>query len=273
MEKVKENQRLETWVEMQLSIGKFGFALETLRQSFHEQSETAIKSALKRLSDKGKIISVFKGYYLIISPQYASKGILPPVIFLDEFMKFLHRPYYLSLLSAAAFHGASHQQPQEFFVITNFPVLRSTRKKGLKVNYISKREISEQQLEIRKTESGYLKISNPALTATDLIQFEKRVGGMNRVASVLNELAEVIKPTDFDKLFIENTPVTALQRLGYILDKVIENKILADSLYEMLIQNKAKMFRVPLKASAPTKGFSSDERWKVIVNTEIDIEE
>jgi predicted transcriptional regulator of viral defense system len=273
MEQVTGNQRLESWVEMQLSIGKFGFALEALRQSFNEQSETAIKSALKRLADKGKIISVFKGYYLIISPQYASKGILPPAIFLEGFMKFLNRPYYLALLSAAAFHGASHQQPQEFFVMTNFPVLRCTHKKGLKVNYISKKEIPEQQLEIKKTESGYLKISNPALTATDLIQFEKRVGGMSRVASVLNELVEVIKPADFDALFIENTPVSALQRLGYLLDKVIGDKILADSLYEILIQNKEKMFRVPLKASAPTKGFSSEERWKVIVNTEIEIDE
>lgn len=273
MEKVNGNQRLESWVEMQLSVGKYSFALETLRQTFHEQSEAALKSALKRLTDKGKIISVFKGYYLIISPQYASKGILPPAIFLDGFMKFLNRPYYLALLSAAAFYGASHQQPQEFFVMTNFPVLRCTRKKGLKVNYISKKEIPEQQLEIKKTESGYLKISSTALTATDLIQFEKRVGGMSRVASVLNELAEEIKPTDFDALFIQNTPVTALQRLGYLLDKVIENKILADSLYEILIQNKAKMFRVPLKASAPTKGFSSDERWKVIINTEIEIDE
>lgn len=273
MKEVKENQRLESWVELQLSMGRFGFALETLRQSFGEQSETAIKSALKRLADKGKIISIFKGYYLIIQPQYASMGILPPAIFLDEFMKFLGRPYYLALLSAAAYHGASHQQPQEFFVITNFPVLRHTLKKGLKVNYISKKEIPEKLLEIKNTESGYLKISNPVLTATDLIQFEKRVGGINRVVTVLNELAEEIKPDDFNDFIIANTPVTALQRLGFILDKVIENNVLADALFQTLERVGAKLFRIPLKASAAIKGFSSDERWKVIINTKIEIDE
>ena len=269
----KENQRLESWVELQLSMGRYGFALESLRQSFSEQSETAIKFALKRLADKGKIISIFKGYYLIIPPQYASKGILPPAIFLDGFMNFLERPYYLALLNAAAFHGATHQQPQEFFVMTTFPVLRPTQRKGMKLNYISQRKIQDKLLEIKKTESGYLKISNPVLTATDLIQFEKRVGGINRVVTVLNELAEVIKPDDFDDFIIANTPITALQRLGYILDKVIENVVLADALFDTLERVGTKLFRIPLKASAPVKGFSSDERWKVIINTEIEIDE
>ncbi|MCX6307408.1 MAG: hypothetical protein NTY32_00785, partial [Bacteroidia bacterium] len=177
-----------------------------------------------------------------------------------------------ALLNAAAYHGASHQQPQEFFVITNFPVLRQTLKKGLKVNYISVKEIPEELLEIKKTESGYLKISNPALTATDLIQFEKRVGGLSRVATVLNELVEVIKPDDFNDFLLATTPVTALQRLGYILEKVIENKKLADSIYQALERAGSNLFRIPLKASTPIKGFSSDERWNVIINTEIEID-
>jgi hypothetical protein len=51
---------------------------------------------------------------------------------MDGFMTFLNRPYYLTLLNATAFHGASHQQPQEFIVVTDFPVLRPTQKEGLK---------------------------------------------------------------------------------------------------------------------------------------------
>jgi predicted transcriptional regulator of viral defense system len=269
----KAEIRLHSWIDWLQSQGRNAFSTEQLGKDLPDYTAIGIKRALSRLSQKGKIISMFKGYYLIIPPQYASKGILPPAIFLDSFMKFLERPYYLALLNAAAYHGASHQQPQEFFVVTNFPVLRHTLKKGLKVNYISKKEIPEELLEIKKTESGYLKISNPVLTATDLIQFEKRVGGISRVATVLNELAEVIKPDDFNDFIIANAPVTALQRLGYILDKVIENNVLADALFQTLERAGAKLFRIPLKASEPIKGFSSDERWKVIINTEIEIDE
>src|SRR5690606_34577281 len=104
------------------------FSLEEVRSSFPENSEAAIKLKLNRLSNKGKVISVHKGYYLIITPQYASLGILPPSLFIDDLMKFIEKPYYVGLLNAAAFYGAAHQQPQEYFVLTTFPVLRPTKK-------------------------------------------------------------------------------------------------------------------------------------------------
>jgi len=272
LEDSRRYKNAEEWVNQQLAKGKYAFALHQFRAGFSEQSDTANKFALKRLVDKEQIISIHKGYYLIIPPQYRSKGILPPALFLDAFMKELDRPYYLALLNAAAYHGASHQQPQEFFVVTGFPVLRPMQKKGLKVNYISKKEIPEILVDTRKTEAGYLKISNPALTATDLIHYAKRVGGMNRVATVLSELAESIKPDAFDANLLDHVPVTALQRLGYLLDKVIDKQTLANALYIALQNHDTPLFRIPLKASASSKGFASDERWKVIVNTEIELE-
>jgi len=260
-------------VEEQLSKGKYGFALEILRIAFPDQTEAATKSSLKRLADKGKILSIYKGYYLVIPPQYLSKGVLPPSLFLDAFMKFLERPYYVALLNAAAYHGSSHQQPQEFFVMTTLPALRSTRRKGLKLNYISVKSIPEKLLEQRKTEAGYLNVSNPALTATDLVQFEKRMGGLNRTATVLNELAEALNPTDFNDTLLEYAPVTALQRLGYLLEFACNNAELADALYGAMEKRSLNTFRTPLKVSGKTSGFSAENRWKVIVNTEIETDE
>lgn len=265
-------QRAEDWVNHQLAKGRFAFSLKQFRTEYTGQSDTAIKSTLKRLVDKGQIISIHKGYYLILPPQYRSKGVLPPTLFLDAFMKELGRPYYLALLSAAAYHGASHQQPQEFFVVTGFPVLRPMRKKGLKLNYISRKDIPASLIEIRKTEAGYLKISNPVLTATDLIQYAKRVGGINRVAAVLAEFAERIQADAFDETLLQHVPVTALQRLGYLLEQVVGNQLLADALYSALQKINTPLFRIPLKASATVKGFIADERWKVIVNTDIEID-
>ena len=271
--KEKEDIRVQGWVENLQSRGRNAFSLSYLEKELPGYSDIAIKGSLIRLSKKGLILSIHKGYYLIIPPQYKSKGVLPPALYLDSLMKELQRPYYLGLLNAAAFHGSAHQQPQEFFVVTNFPVLRPTFKKGLKVNYISKKEIPDKLLDTRKTESGYLKISNPILTATDLIQFEKRVGSINRVATVLSELLEVVKPEDFNKYLLRHVPTTALQRLGYLSDEVLNYKPLADALYKALKKNKYSLYRIPLKVSASVKGFSSDEKWKVIVNTKIEIDE
>ena len=203
---------ISEWVENLEKKGRNSFSLIQLEAELPNYSGIAIKSALKRLSKKGKIVSLHKGFYLIISAQYANRGILPAALFMDNFMKYLHRPYYVGLLSAAALYGAAHQQPQEYFVMTDFPVLRPSHKKGLKVNFISKKTIEKRLLKDRKTESGYLKVSSPVLTASDLVQFEKRSGGITRVATVLNELVEGMDPKEFDTVFFKTTPTTAVPK-------------------------------------------------------------
>lgn len=269
----QEDITISQWIEKLLSQGRFAFSISMLAEELPAYTETAARSALSRLTVKGKIISIYRSYYLIIPPQYLAKGVLPPSLFLDGMMKNLQRPYYLALLSAAAFYGASHQQPQEFFVVTNFPVLRATHKKEIKINYLSKKYIPETLLESRKTETGYLKISNPALTACDIIQFEKRVGGLSRTSTVLNELAESIKPEMFTDQLFEYIPITTLQRLGYIFEIVLDNKLLSDSLFQELEKRKITLFRTPLKTSVSVTGHSVNHRWKVIVNTEIELDD
>lgn len=265
--------KISQWIDQLRSQGRHAFSLEQLRNDLFGYSDIAAKSALNRLTNKQKIVSIAKGYYLIIPPEYAATGILPVTVFIDAFMKHLNRPYYLALLSAAAMHGSSHQQPQEFYVITSLPALRTTLKKGLKINYISKKQIQEQFLESRKTESGYLKVSNPVLTACDLLQFEKHIGGLNRAAVVINDMTDMIKARDFTKSLIEHTPVSVLQRLGFLFEHVTGNQTFADALYQSLQLNGIKLSRTPLKASLPTAGKPLDERWMVSINIKINLED
>lgn len=83
---------------------------------------------------------------------------------------------------------------------------------------------------------------------------------------------EVLKPSDFNNDILAHAAVTALQRLGYLLEFACLNSDLSNALIKKMAQQKLRLFRIPLKASEQTKGFFSDNRWKVIVNTEIDIE-
>lgn len=261
------------WLDQLLARGVYGFSKDFLHQEFPGLSGIAIKRALNRLSRKGRIVSQFKGYYLILPPQYASKGMLPPPLYLDAFMKSINRQYYISLLNAAVFHGASHQQPQEYFVMTGFPVLRPTQVKGVKINYISIKNIPESLIEKQKTDAGYLRVSNPPLTACDLMQYEKRIGGINRVTTVLNEMADTIDPDGFTPVLLQHSHVTTLQRLGYVLEAACFRRGLANALYHAMEKEKLNFFRIPLKPGSESRGYSSDNRWKVIVNAEIETDE
>jgi len=261
---------IQTWIEKLQAVGKNAFSLETLERELPSYTPIGIKRVLARLSAKGNIISIMKGYYLIISPQYASKGILPPSLYIDGLMKSLDRPYYVGLLNAAAFHGASHQQPQEYFVFTVLPVLRPISKKGQKINFISISEINPNFLVDIKTEMGYLKVANPLLTATDLIQFEKKIGGLNRATTILEELSEKISPEQIDIEILNHVPISTWQRLGFIWENVLEEKELANDVFEKLMANQKNLFRIPLKASGSKNNFPTNNRWKIIINTSIE---
>lgn len=85
----------------------------------------------------------------------------------------------------------------------------------------------------RKTETGYINVSNPILTAIDLINYEKRIGGLNRATTVINELLGNIKQKDITQELVVYANTTTLQRFGYILEEVLYKQNLADKLYSL----------------------------------------
>lgn len=265
--------KIKDWIENLEKRGRISFSLSQFLEENPEISETASRSTLSRLSKKGKVVPIHKGFYLIISSEYALRGIIPPVQFTDSLMRYLNRSYYVGTLSAAALYGAAHQAPQEFFVITEYPVMRPTVKKGIKINYISKLTIPVNLLKERKTKSGHVIVSSEVLTAIDLVQYQNRSGGLSRVATVINELMEEISPKSFSKDLFSSSTTTAIQRLGYILEYELDNNLLANSLYERSLKFGSKFQRIPLRQSLPFNDSSSDNRWRVAVNIKIEIDE
>lgn len=95
-------------------IGGFPtFSVDDVRQTFPDYSEQVIKNELFRLSKQGILCPVYKGFYVIIPPQYAAKRMVPPIYYIDQLMSYLNKPYYICLLNAAEF-GCSSSTAQEF---------------------------------------------------------------------------------------------------------------------------------------------------------------
>jgi predicted transcriptional regulator of viral defense system len=268
----KTNNYILAWIEKLQSRGKIAFSYDEVITDFPEKSENAIIQSLSRLSQRGRVVPIYKGFYLIIPPEYYAREILPPILFIDYLMEFLAKPYYVGLLSAAALYGAAHQQPQEFFVITNTKQL-ATRKKGIKINYVIKKTIPVEFLDKRKTETGYVKVSSPELTAFDLVYYTNRIGGLNRTCNVLNELTESINPKKLEHDLLKLFSVATIQRLGYIFDSILNEGRLANKLWKASQDLNLKFFRQPLNTFKKSSGYITDPRWKIVINTEIDIDE
>ena len=199
----------------------------------------AMSRALTREVNKGRIMSPLRGFYVIITDEYALRGTVPQAVYLDQMMQHLERKYYVALLHAAEYHGAAHQA----------------------------------YVERRQTWTGYINISGPELTAVDLITYQDKIGGITRAATVLAELAEKLDFSRLDELFVKCVPVTSLQRLGYILDVVLEEQAVADSMHNLIMLAGETLRVVPLKPGKPADGCELNTRWKVAVNQEIAIDD
>ena len=87
------------------------------------------------------------------------------------------------------------------------------------------------------------------------------------------ELMEEIRPESFsDELFSYST-TTAIQRLGYLFEYELNNQLLADQLYQRSREFGSSFQRIPLRQSIPHKDSSSDNRWRVAVNVEIEMDD
>ena len=268
MKKERIYNYLDIYLDNLLADGKISFSVNQLKNNFPEFSMNALQMNLKRLNKKKKIRHIMKGFYSIIPPEYRSRKIIPPELFVDQLFAYLQRSYYVGLLSAASMHGASHQQVMEYYVFIEKPAIRSTNVEGLKINYMVKNLLPKLGVDKRKTDAGYINISNPELTAVDLIAYQHRIGGLNRASTVLYELSESMSPAKLHKILGANISVSVLQRLGFILEIVLHKKELASVIKEYL--SDKKLFRTPLKSGSKKTGFKVNEEWKVIDNFKIE---
>lgn len=259
---------IEDFISKQRSNGKYTFSLAEVSAKFGK-SEKAIVQALLRLRTKKEIISIRKGFYVIVTPEYSSRGIPPPSLFIDDLMKFLQRDYYVGLLNAAMFYGAAHQQPQEFSVITGKPTLRNISKSNLHLNFYVKKTWAKEDIVEQKVETGFINISAPELTALDIVFYFDQVGGFNRIATVLDELCENMDGRKLEGAAQRFQQITTVQRLGFILEEILGRRELSDPLAEWL--QTVNYFPALLR---PQKGkpqnMISGNRWRIIQNIEIE---
>ncbi|MCD8202558.1 MAG: type IV toxin-antitoxin system AbiEi family antitoxin, partial [Prevotella sp.] len=180
------------WVEHRKFRGFYTFSLDEVKGDFSSFTPRYIATALNRLVMQKIIISPTKGFYVIIPTEYALNGVVDPIFYIDQMMEFLKRKYYIGLLNAAEFYGAAHQRPQTFTIINTYPEIRSGERSNIRFVFICRKDIDDKFIVQHKSRLGTVNVSSAELTAIDLVANEDKVGGLNRVCSVLYDLVDSI---------------------------------------------------------------------------------
>ncbi len=255
------------YIKYLLSIESYSFSLDEVAQAT-TGSSNSLKFELLRLSDKGEILNLRKGFYLIITPRYSSAKKLPIQLYCEKLFNYLNKNYYLGLFSAAKFHGAGHQQVQRDYLITEKPKLNNISKNTLDIRFFTATQWSEKNIQQMKSDAGIFKLSSPALTIVDLIHHQTKLGGINRMIATIEELTEELTESDLTELLSWYPNKSTLQRFGFLLEELDIKEEFQEMIYSEL---KTKIFfPVLLSPNSKEKPGAVDNKWKVDVNVKLE---
>jgi predicted transcriptional regulator of viral defense system len=256
--------RASDYIIEMASSGRYHFSTGELARATGS-SVNAARASIRRLRKKGQLATPYRGFHVIVPPEYRSIGCLPADQFIGQLMNHVGLSYYAGLLCAARYHGATHQQPQVFQVIVrkNRPPIECGR---VRVNFVARRNIDEIPVVSFNTPRGPVLVSSPEATAFDLVGYPVHAGGLDNTASVLAELSESI---DRKKLIsvAALSPAPWAQRLGYLFALIGADEI-ADAVADYIAQSSHET--VSLDPAGSGVGAVRESRWKLFVNTEVE---
>jgi predicted transcriptional regulator of viral defense system len=259
---------LKSWIDDQQASGRYFFERSA---AIHGSGLTphAVTYALRQSVREGRIVQLKEYAYVIVPLEYRAAGAPPASWFIHDLMASMKLPYYVGLLSAAALHGASQQQPQVFQVLTDRTV-RPIPVGRTKIQFFASKYVTLASVQEMKTPTGMMRVSTPETTVVDLMRFVKVAGHIDHVAVLIKELAPLLDPKRLITAVRTVDDIPNAQRLGYILDR-FRQRSLSDMLHAWIgprIQ-RAQL----LRSGRSAEGATQNRRWKLLINSQLETSE
>ena len=247
------------WLDL-LSRGVTSFTPDGLRR--HTGSSVgAVRAAIARGRSQGWLFSPVRGFYVIVSPEYRARGVVPGEQFIDAAMGHLDARYYVGYLTAAAHHGASHQAAQVYQVVTDHRL--ADRDIGrLRLRYYQTDDLDSRVTQGVDGAWGAWVVAAPETCLLDCVERPDRAGGLGNVITVAHDLRPSL---GIDRLADQaaRRTVAVTRRAGWILERANNYPDLA------LLRAVADLGTGPATPLDPRSSMPAtlDRSWWVSVNT------
>ncbi|HSU17948.1 type IV toxin-antitoxin system AbiEi family antitoxin domain-containing protein [Longimicrobium sp.] len=253
--------------EVQAS-GRYFFADEELNAKVSLTSP-GMRGALARLLSARRITRPLRnsGFFIIVPAEFRTRGAPPLTWYLDGLMRSLEVPtYYVGLLTAAEWHGASHYAAQETQIVSPRQIRPITIGRE-RLRFIRKATAAETPVEEKPTEVAPVRLSTAEATAYDLVRYVRAAGGLSVVATALAELA--LRPAALEQALDAGGEVAVAQRLGYLLERVGRGR--EAGVAERWLSRRDRVRTSALVPSEPAGGAPLAQRWNLLVNAEFEV--
>ena len=265
----EQKTTLSSYMTELLSEGRIVFSREEAQKALGI-GRGAFLDAAQRQQRQNRLVRPRHGFYTIVPPEYISWGAPPPNYYIDSMMRHENCRYYVGLLNAAAFHGASHQAVMQFQVLADkrLPRIRIGRTAIVFYHRKNMDKVSSGIVQ-RRTPSGSMKISSAELTILDLLHYRRGGGGFDNIVTVISDLGEQVDPSKLVGLS-SAFELSVLQRLGYLLDWLGFDKT-AEPLHASISGNSVlpwtelEPWRGRLDPDLICEPIEKNQRWKIVV--------
>jgi predicted transcriptional regulator of viral defense system len=218
---------------------------------------------LQRLRRRGAMFSPARGFHVVIPAEYRSWGVLPGELFIDGMMRALGRDYYVSLLTAAAMHGAAHQAPQVFQVMVDRHVADRDIER-VRLRFYANERLHEMATEQRQVDTGRIRLAARETTLVDLVVHPEDAGGLSNVATVTIEIGEIDVQLLARLAAVRSRSIA--RRLGWLLDRY-RHDLDTGPLQEVAQADSGYPTR--LVRALPARG-PIDPRWNLQINSDVE---
>jgi predicted transcriptional regulator of viral defense system len=266
----------DDYLDRLLSRGRSHFSRDEAARSAGLKP-AALSTALARATKRRRVVSPRQGFYIILRPEDWIAGAPDPVRWIDPLMRHQRLAYRVSLLRAAAFHGASHQASMVFQVV----VPRQLRpieigRHRLQFVYQSPAAFAEtnrpEWLGRIKSDAGFATVAGIELTLLDCARYFRKASGICGVAQIVLDIGAKAKPATLRALAAHYESAT-VRRLGYLLDRLghaRQARALEGFAWEqrnLVPLNPGPAVAGRRRARAP----KVDARWKLLLNDSVEV--
>jgi len=180
-------------------------------------------------------------------------------------MRYYKVDYYIGWMSAASIFGVGHHAPQVFQVATS----RAIRNRVIgrsDIRFYQRDNVGIIPSFLHKTQTGNVHVTTRAATMLSITNDLNNVAGLNNATNLIIELSE----TENDFIFeivecADQFPISALRRLGWILENFTETKNLEQLIY------LSKKSKVKLSKLSSYKNYAdkTDKTWSLDINERV----
>jgi len=191
-----------------------------------------VSSRMVTLRNRLQFVALTLGLWMPVAPEHRYCGAPPAIEIIDVLMNHFNIDYYIGWLWAAQLHGVAHiaiggntgDFTQPYQVATSRMV--KDREIGIwQFQFFMRKRIGSVGLVHLPVKDSEVPVSSVETTLLDLANDIDIVGGIDSAAGIIIQLCRVCEPNIGVLTALSDVyPITAVRRLGYILERFLNMK-------------------------------------------------